>query len=131
VKRLIPALILLILLPYLSPLADMGGCPHHGRGCTHGSSCPTVQKQVVQETAICHTGVEGEQQEKEKTYKCSISSCHGQEPQLADLDMPFIVSMAASMSVRVSPPLFRHEQRMNEDFSPQDILEPPESLSYS
>lgn len=129
-KRFVPALILLILLPYLGLLADMGGCPHHGRGCTHGSSCPTVQKQAVQEAAICHTGVEAEQQEKAKTYRCSLSSCHGEEPQSL-IDMPFIVSMAASVSVRVPAPHFQQELQMNEDLSPQDILQPPESLSYS
>ncbi|OGP12533.1 MAG: hypothetical protein A2052_00065 [Deltaproteobacteria bacterium GWA2_54_12] len=129
-KRFIPALILLILLPYLGPLAAVGGCPHHGRGCTHGSSCPTAQRQAVQEAAICHTGVQAEPQEKAKTYRCSISSCHGEESQSLT-DMPLIVSMAASMSVRVSAPLFQQELQMNEDLSPQDILEPPESLSYS
>lgn len=132
VKRIIPALILLILLPYFGPLADIGGCPHHGRGCTHGISCPTVQRQAAEKAAICHTGVQAEQQEKTKTYRCSISSCHGEEHLgLADLDMPFIVGMAASMSVLVSAPAFPQELQMNEDLSPQDILEPPESLSYS
>lgn len=129
-KKLIPALILLILLPYLGPLADIGSCPHHGRGCAHGSSCPTVQNQAVQEAAICHTGVEGEQQEKAKTYRCSLSSCHGEGTQSL-IDMPFIVSMAASMSVLVPAPHFQHELQMNEDLSPKDILQPPESLSYS
>ena len=129
VKRIVSALILLMLLPFLT-LADAGGgCPHHGRACSHGSSCPTVQKQAAQEAAICHTGAHADEQKKTKTYRCSISSCHGDEPQgLAD--MPFIVSLAASVSVRVSAPLFQHELQKNEDLTLRDILEPPESLSY-
>lgn len=128
-KRIVPALILLML-AYLSPLATIGGCPHHGRACSHGSSCPTVQKQAAQEAAICHSGAHADEQEKTKTYRCSISSCHGDEPQgLAD--MPFIVSPAASVSVRASAPLFQHELQKNEDLTLRDILEPPESLSYS
>jgi len=130
VKRIVSALILLMLLPFLT-LADAGGgCPHHGRACSHGSSCPTVQRQAAEEAAICHTGAHADEQEKTKTYRCSISSCHGDEPQgLAD--MPFIVSLAASVSVRVSAPLFQHELQKNEDLTLRDILEPPESLSYS
>ena len=129
VKRIVSALILLMLLPFLT-LADVGGCPHHGRACSHGSSCPTVQKQAAQEAAICHTGAHDDAQEKTKTYRCSISSCHGDEPQgLAE--MPFIVGLAASVSARASAPLFQHELQKNEDLSIRDILEPPESLSYS
>lgn len=128
-KRIVPALILLMLLPYLRPLADTG-CPHHGRGCAHGSSCSTVERQAAQK-AICHTGGGAGEQEKEKSYRCSISSCHSEEMELSGLDMPFIVGLAASMSALVSAPPFANELQREKDLSPRDILDPPESLSYS
>lgn len=130
-KRIVSALILLILLPYLSPLPDTGACPVHGRGCVHGSECPAAKRKVAEKAAICHTGGNDGEQEKTAAYRCSISSCHGDEPGLADLDMPFVVGLASSMSALVPAPAIWQEIQKNEDLSPQDILEPPESRIYS
>jgi hypothetical protein len=128
VKSLIPALILLILLPHFRPLSDPG-CPHHGKGCVHGSSCPTAERQVAR-NAICHTG-EAPAHEEVKKYRCSISSCHSEETRLIDIDMPLVIAPAVSMNSMVSAPAFTNDPQRKEDLSPRDILEPPESLSYS
>jgi hypothetical protein len=128
VKSFIPALILLMLLPYFRPLSDPG-CPHHGQGCVHGSSCPTVERQAAQ-NAICHTG-EAPAHEEVKKYRCSISSCHSEETRLTDIDMPLVMDPAVSMSAMVFAPSFTNETQSKEDLSSRDILEPPESLSYS
>lgn len=117
-----------MLLPYFSPLGDPG-CPHHGKGCVHGSSCPTAERQAAQ-NAICHTGGAPAHEEVKK-YRCSISSCHSEETRLTDIDMPLVVDQAASMSAMVSIPSFTNEPQRKEYLSPRDILEPPEGLSYS
>jgi hypothetical protein len=132
VKRVVSALILLILLPYLSPLPDTDVCPVHGRGCVHGTECPAAKRKPEGEKpAICHTAGSHGQHEKTATFRCSISSCHADALGLADLDMPFVVALASSMAAMVSAPAVRHEIQKDEDLSPPDILEPPESLIYS
>lgn len=127
-KSFIPALIILMLLPHFRALSDPG-CPHHGQGCVHGSSCPTAERQAAQ-NAICHTG-EAPAHEEVKKYRCSISACHSEETRLTDIDMPVVVAPAASMSAMVFAEHFTNEPQRKEDLSPGVILEPPESLPYS
>jgi len=131
VKRLVPFLILLVLLPYFGPLAVNDGCELHGRGCVHGSSCPAAQRHSLEKAAICHTGGDASDDEEVKRYRCSISSCHGEDASLQGPDMPFILSLSASIEAAAVFRPFPHESRKRVDFPVAGPLEPPESLSFS